>query len=128
VAGVCNGLPRRAEHYVGQVRHHFPDAERRQLTVGDVNEFLSDWGIDEDCLGKQERRYMRFVSRNESASLDSLAAHLGCDPDYVRSQIEQPLRYRGLIRIKSSGRVLTKAGEALRGTWRAARQAQKREE
>lgn len=127
LAAVCNGLPRRAEHYVGQVRFHFPDAERRQLSVADVNTFLESWGIDEDGLGKQERRYVRFVSREGSASLETLASVLGCDTEYVKAQVEQPLRYRGLIRIKSSGRVLTKAGVALVERWRSAREARNQE-
>ena len=126
LAQVCSGLPRRAEHYVAQVRHHFPDSEQRQLTVGDITQFLTRWGIDEHGLSKQERRYLRFLARNRTASLATLASVLGFDVEHVRTQVEQPLRYRGLIRIRSSGRELTKDGARLVKEWRAARQARKK--
>jgi Holliday junction DNA helicase RuvB len=120
LARMCNGLPRRAEHLVTQIRHHFPDAEQRKFTVSDVVSFLREWGIDRHGLGRQERRYLRFIAQNGAASLETLASYLGLDLQYVKGQVEQPLRYRGLLRITSSGRVLTRRGQTLVGRWRSA--------
>jgi Holliday junction DNA helicase RuvB len=115
LAQVCHGIPRRAEHRVNDVRLFFPDSERRQLTLSEIVEYLRANGIDADGLGEDERSYLDFLAENGSASLDALAGHLGIDRDYVRCQIEQPLRYRGLIIVRSSGRVLTSAGKERTG-------------
>jgi Holliday junction resolvasome RuvABC ATP-dependent DNA helicase subunit len=110
LARVCHGIPRRAEHRVNDVRLFFPDSERRQLGLADIEEYLSANGIDGDSLGAYERIYLDFLAENACASLDALAGYLGIDQDYVRKHIEQPLRYRGLIIVRSTGRVLTPAG------------------
>lgn len=111
LAKVCNGLPRRAEHQVRKLRLFFADSEQRQLGQPDVQEFLKSRGIDADGLGDSERRYLRFLAKNRSASIESLVGYLGTDAAFIRGQIEQPLRYRGLITVRSSGRVLTRDGK-----------------
>jgi Holliday junction DNA helicase RuvB len=111
VARVCNGVPRRAEHRVADLRLYFGDSERRQLGLPDVEDYLHSQGIDGDGLGEDEHTYLEFLSRNGSASLGALAGHLGIDTEYVRTQIEQPLLYRGLVMVRSSGRQLTRDGE-----------------
>src|SRR5262249_60269759 len=109
-ARVCNGLPRRAEHHVQKVRLFFEDSERSQLRLPQIKEYLEAHGIDADGLGEEERTCLLFLAQKGSASLEALAHKLGTDPAFVRNQVEQPLRYRGLVTVRSSGRVLTPAG------------------
>jgi Holliday junction DNA helicase RuvB len=111
LAKVCHGIPRRAEHRVNDVRLYFPDSERRQLGRPDVLEYLADDGVDADGLGRDERAYLEFLARNGTASLEALAGYLGTDREFVRQQIEQRLRYCGLIIVRSTGRLLTADGE-----------------
>jgi Holliday junction DNA helicase RuvB len=110
LAQVCHGIPRRAEHRVNDVRLYFPDSERRQLRQADIKTYLRGNRIDADGLGDYERAYLDFLSRNKTASLEALAAHLGVDKAFVKYHVEQPLRYRQLITVRSSGRVLTDLG------------------
>jgi Holliday junction DNA helicase RuvB len=116
VARVCNGLPRRADHHVQRIRLNFEDSERRQLGLSDVQEYLAARGIDADGLGPDERDYLQFLGQNGSASLEALAGHLGVDAEFIRTQVEQPLRYRRLITVQSSGRVLTPDGQKWLGS------------
>lgn len=111
MALVCHGIPRRAEHRVNDVRYYFQDSEVRQLGKDDVKQYLESNGIDLDGLGEAERNYLVFLADNGSASLEALASYLGIDPAYVKDQVEQPLRYRGLVIVRSSGRALTEAGQ-----------------
>jgi Holliday junction DNA helicase RuvB len=104
------GLPRAARHLLSNLRRQFPDADKRTLTLDDVRQFLSAFGIDSKGLSPQHRRLLTFLRRVESASLESLARRLGTDADYVLRQIEPPLVRLDLIKISSSGRSLTKAG------------------
>jgi len=120
LARVCHGIPRRAEHRVNDVRLHFADSERRQLGQSDVLKYLRDNSIDADGLGEDEHSYLDFLSRNGSASLEALAGYLGIDQDFLKNQVEQPLRYRGLITVRSSGRMLTEAGKERVGRLRQA--------
>jgi holliday junction DNA helicase RuvB len=110
LAQVCHGLPRRAEHHVDGLRLTFEDSERRQLGAEDVREYLSGLRIDEDGFGEDERLFVRFLRRNRSASVETLAGYLGTDIDYVKAQVEQALRFRGLVTVGHRGRVLTKKG------------------
>lgn len=112
VARVSNGLPRRARDYVRSLRRYFPDSERAQLGVPQVEAWLADKGISCDGLTAAEFRYMRFLREEERASIETIAAVLGVDAEYVRVHVEQPLLYRKLVRIGGSGRSLTKAGAA----------------
>jgi holliday junction DNA helicase RuvB len=127
LAITCSGLPRRAEHYVTRLRLFFSDSERRQLGRRDVHEFLLANGIDSNGLGKDERRYLTFLGRNRAASLEALSGYLGVDPDYVRKQIEQSLRHRNFITVRSSGRVLTRAGKEWVGQLRKSRKTNRGE-
>lgn len=112
VARVSNGLPRRARDHVRSLRRYFPDSERTQLGVPQVEAWLADKGISGDGLTAAEFRYMRFLREEERASIETIAAVLGVDAEYVRVHVEQPLLYRKLVRIGGSGRSLTKAGLA----------------
>jgi Holliday junction DNA helicase RuvB len=125
LARVCAGIPRRAEHHVRTLRLYFADSERRQLGLSDVVDYLHAHGIDRSGIGRHERRYLDFLACNRSASLDALAAHLGTDPEFVRQQVEQPLRHRRLILVRSSGRTLTRRGQSLVEHRRQARKAAK---
>jgi Holliday junction DNA helicase RuvB len=110
VARVSNGLPRRARDYVRSLRRYFPDSEGSQLGLPQLEEYLRANGVTDGGLTRAEIRYLRFLREEERASLDTLAASLGVDAAYVREEVEQPLLYRGLVRIGGSGRALTNAG------------------
>jgi Holliday junction DNA helicase RuvB len=112
LAKACNGLPRRAEHHVLKLRLYFPDAEDRDIACSDVRKYLAARGIDKHGFGKDQRQFLAFIAKNGSASLEALAGYLGVDAEYVRTQVEQPLRYRALITVGRSGRVLTRRGKA----------------
>lgn len=110
IARISGGLPRKARHHLQNLRRHFLDAEQRQIGVPEVRQFLREFGIDSKGLGKVERDYLRHLLQTASASLDSLALHLGMDADFVRRQIEPTLRRAGFIVIGSGGRRLTETG------------------
>jgi Holliday junction DNA helicase RuvB len=111
LARVCHGLPRRAEHHVNNLRLTFADSERRQLGLDDVRTYLGEVGLDGDGLDELAREYVRFLRRNTSASAEALAGNLGTDVEYLKSQVEQPLRFRGLVAVGGRGRVLTEKGK-----------------
>ncbi|MSR55372.1 MAG: AAA family ATPase [Gemmataceae bacterium] len=110
VAQICSGLPRRAKHYINSLRLYFSHSEQSQITLPQVEEFLRARTIESDGLTETEIDYLRFLHGEGKASIESLAYVLGVDAAYVSGEIEQPLRYRGLIRIGSGGRSLTTAG------------------
>jgi Holliday junction DNA helicase RuvB len=110
LARVCNGLPRRAEQFLRKLRHYHPDAEAGPMNLPLVDEFLHALGIDGWGFGDRERTYLRFLRRERSASVATLAAVLGVDPRYVERQVEPKLRRHGLVRIGASGRTLTRTG------------------
>ncbi|MBO0700959.1 MAG: AAA family ATPase, partial [Zavarzinella sp.] len=110
VARICNGLPRRARHYVHGLRLYYPDSERSQIGLPQVEEYLRAKAIESDGLTDAEIDYLRYLAREERASIETLAAVLGVDTAYVAAEVEQPLRYRGLVQIGSGGRSLTQAG------------------
>jgi Holliday junction DNA helicase RuvB len=110
LARVCNGLPRRAEQLLRKLRMYYPDAEGTQMTLPHIDAFLKALGIDCWGFGERERKYLRFLRREDAASVATLAAVLGVDPRYVERQVEPKLRRHGLVRIGAGGRSLTKAG------------------
>jgi len=111
LARVCHGLPRRAEHHVNNLRLTFADSERRKLGLEDVRTYLDEVGLDEDGLDEMAREYVRFLRRNRVASADAVAGFLGTDVEYLKCQVEQPLRFRGLVTVGRGGRVLTEKGK-----------------
>jgi len=110
LARTCHGLPRIAEHRVRKLHYHFPVAQQEPLTTEQVQKFLHAFDIDECGLGEHERKYLEFLFRERSASLETLAAILTVDAAYVSRQVEHALHHRGLIAIAQSGRQLTQAG------------------
>jgi len=111
LARTCHGLPRTAEHRVRKLHYHFPVTQQVSLTTEQVKEFLAAFDIDESGLGEHERKYLEFLFRERSASLETLAAILTVDPLYVSRQVEHALHHSGLIAIAQSGRQLTRAGK-----------------
>jgi Holliday junction DNA helicase RuvB len=122
VAVASFGLPRRAKHLLVKLRL-FARAERPQIGVPDVAEFLRAHGIDRDGLGPKERKYLRFLQKAGKASLTTLAQFLGTDDEDVRLQVEPPLFRKGLIDISSSGRRLTDRGRKRAAMMKRRRQA-----
>jgi Holliday junction DNA helicase RuvB len=110
IAQVSAGLPRRVKHHLQNLRNHFRDSERHQLSVTQVREFLMDFDIDDKGLGTQERQYLDYLKDVGSASLESLAICLGLDTDYVHRQVEQILLRERLVKIGHGGRQLTPMG------------------
>lgn len=110
LAAVANGLPRRAEQQLNKLKFYYPDAEGGQISIGQVTEFMGDFGIDEWGFGDRERRYLKFLRREGAASVATLASVLGVDPAFVERQVEPKLRRHGLVRIGGGGRILTKDG------------------
>jgi Holliday junction DNA helicase RuvB len=110
VARASHGLPRAAVHHLDGLRLRFPGGG--QLGVREVKEYFGEAGIDRDGLEELERRYLKTLrKRGGRASLGSLAAALGTDPDDVQYGMEPTLLYLNLIDIGSGGRVLTPRGE-----------------
>jgi Holliday junction DNA helicase RuvB len=110
-AQVCNGLPRRAEQHVNNLRLTFPDSEQRLLGLEDVRAYLAEVGLDGDGFDRLARAYIRFLLRNGSASVEAVAGYLGTDVEHVKNQVEQPLRFRGLVTVGGRGRELTEKGK-----------------
>jgi Holliday junction resolvasome RuvABC ATP-dependent DNA helicase subunit len=82
----------------------------KQLGVPEVRLYLRAAGYDERGLGPIEQRYLAALSAQGTASLETLAQYLGVDAPFVRSQVEPPLIWRGLVQIVPAGRRLTRAG------------------
>lgn len=110
LARACHGLPRRAEHHVLNLRLMVPDSEERQMGTEDVRTYLEMVKIDRDGLDELARECVRFLRKNRAASVDALAAALGIDVEHLKAQVEQPLRFRGLVDVSGRGRVLTDKG------------------
>src|SRR5262249_44509738 len=110
IARVCGGLPRRGPHHIINLRLHFEDSEKRQQGVKDVRAYLRGSGIDRGGVENKQRRYLRFLARNDILSLETLAGRLGVDGAYVRREVERPLRFLGLIDVGQNGRRLTEEG------------------
>jgi len=110
IAKASAGIPRRAKYHLRNLQNHFPNSENDHISVPQVKEFLATFDIDERGLGPQERQYCAYLKEVGSASLESLAIHLGVDPDFVRRQIEPLPMREGLVSIGSRGRKLTPAG------------------
>ncbi|MCE9560533.1 MAG: AAA family ATPase [Planctomycetes bacterium] len=111
LAQLCHGIPRRAEHHVNNLRLTFDDSERRQMSVQDVRTYSEGQQLTVDGLDEYARDYLKHLHRVGSASVEALAGYLGTDVDNLKKQIEQPLRFRGLVTIGHGGRVLTSRGE-----------------
>lgn len=116
IARVSNGLPRRAKNFVRSLRRYFPTSEQSQIGIPQVDEYLQAKGITSDGLTDTEIDYIRFLHSEQKASLETLAANLGVDAEYVRTQIEQPLFYRKFVQLGGGGRSLTTAGLARAAT------------
>lgn len=111
IAQVSDGLPRKVRHHLETLRLFFPDSEDRQLGQQHVREYLDSFGVDENGLDEDHRQYMSYLRDVGAASLESLAEHLGTDPEFVRHQIEPILIQLRLIKIGRGGRQLTSMGK-----------------
>jgi holliday junction DNA helicase RuvB len=110
VARVSHGLPRQTLMLLENLARHFPDPTR-ELSVQDIRVCLRDLGIDSLGLNAQHRKYLRFLTRVETASLDLLATHLGTDALAVQHDVEDLLQRLGFITIRHRGRELTALGK-----------------
>ncbi len=116
IAEVSHGLPRKARDYLARLRLFF-NSDGQRLSIGNVEEFLSENGIDYMGFGRQERKYLWRLGKLGSASLETLASFAGSDKDDVQRQLEPVLLRKGLIQIFSSGRKLTDKGKKLVAGW-----------
>lgn len=76
-----------------------------------MEEFLAAFQIDVKGLGGPEHQYLHYLCESGSASLESLAIHVGLDCGFVRHQIEPLLIRENLVVIGRNGRRLTPAGK-----------------
>ena len=95
---MSGGLPRRAKHLLQSLQLHCVGSEDHQIGTSELREFLKDFGIDGDGFDAQDRRYLSFLQEVGSASLDSLAMHLGVDADFVHGHIEPPMAMAVVVR------------------------------
>ena len=110
IAKVSLGIPRKAQLHLKNLRRHYLDCERTQLTTGQVRRYFRDFEIDAKGLNRMDRKYMRYLARHGKASQESLALHLGVDVDHVRREIESVLQQIEFLVIGSGGRQLTEQG------------------
>lgn len=110
LARVSCGLPRKAKLLLENLQRHYPNCMKVQIRIKKVRQFLRAFEIDAKGLGRTERNYLRYLLRNDKASLESLALHLDEGLRCVRREIESVLHRLGLIRIGSGGRQLTDRG------------------
>lgn len=113
IAEVARGVPRKVVLLLNGLRLHYPDSENIQLSKSRVGRFLRAAGIDKHGLEVLERRYLRYLHKAGSASIDSIALYLGHDKDYLRREIEPRLSHQGLIEIQPRGRQLTPEGKRI---------------
>jgi Holliday junction resolvasome RuvABC ATP-dependent DNA helicase subunit len=123
VAKASQGQPRRAKQILGGIYLHFHRQGQSQLGIDEVRGYLSEAGMDEAGLDREQLDYLRQLARRGRASLETLANLLGVDPPYARSQIEPGLVKIGYLRIDKAGRCLAKAGKQ----WVQARKQKRRE-
>ncbi|MBY0524874.1 MAG: hypothetical protein K2R98_15830 [Gemmataceae bacterium] len=110
LAEVSHGLPRNAKQLLVLLRLASAATPTRQLGLEDVRAFLAAEGIDSRGLKPIEQRYLGHLAQRKRLSLGSMAQLLGCDIEYVQSQVESPLIRTGLVEIAPTGRRLTKEG------------------
>jgi Holliday junction DNA helicase RuvB len=110
IAEATGGLPRRARHFLANLRYYYADSGARELGKREILEYFEAAGVDATGLGPQEVSYLRVLDRLGTASLESIALALGDDPDFVRRRVEPTLVRRGLAEITLSGRRLTQPG------------------
>jgi Holliday junction resolvasome RuvABC ATP-dependent DNA helicase subunit len=113
LAKACLGMPRNADAFVDGLLlyHKGPKNPDRGFSQAEVREYLQARGIDAEGINEDQRRYMKFLSRQKEASLADLAAHLHADGD-IRWEVEHALVERGWVSKGQWGRRLTDAGVA----------------
>jgi Holliday junction DNA helicase RuvB len=113
LAGICFGVPRRAQHHLNNLRRHYAELNTQQFGITEVRKYLDDSGFDANGLNSASQRYLRVLAVQERASIETLALAIGSDATYVRQQIEPILVQAGYVSISSGGRRLTAAGTKL---------------
>ena len=111
LAELAHGLPATVKRYLDRIRLFFPNSETEQVGIPQLKAFLNSSGIDDNGLGREDRRYLRHLYSAGSAGKESLALFLGTDVAFVRQEIEPVLLRQGLIKIGKRGRRLTAFGE-----------------
>jgi hypothetical protein len=89
IARCAGGLPRRVKLLLDNLQRLYPDDNRSQLGVLKVRQYLQFAGYDDERgLSPDEQAYLSALAARGTVSLLTLAALLGVDAKYARSQVE----------------------------------------
>lgn len=111
LAEAAQGTPRSIYVRVESLRLMWPSVVK--LTQEHVEALLTSEGIDSHGLRPNQRQYLFALAENPggSCSLERLASRLGCDPAFIRQEVEPYLITERLVDLHSGrGRVLTHKG------------------
>ncbi len=114
LAETAQGTPRRVDSRVRDLKTFFPGIQR--FTQEHVEELLVAERIDEHGLVPYQRQYLSALANSTrgSSTLERLCVKLGCDPAYIRKEIEPYLVDRGFVDLQTArGRTITPEGQAL---------------
>jgi Holliday junction resolvasome RuvABC ATP-dependent DNA helicase subunit len=121
IARISLGSPRRIKQILqGMGRHYGTD--KKEWTIGHVREYLAADGCDPEGYERQQVRYLEKLHGIGHASLDTMAAMMGVDTDYLFNDVEVPLLRAGMFTIGGHGRELTEKGRG----WVADRKARQK--
>lgn len=109
LARVCGGIPRSARDYLAMLRCYYPCAGHK-IEISEIRQFLRANGISAGGFDRLQRKYLRELRTQKSASLITLALLLDTNPAEVRWYVEPLLVQRGLVVVTSTGRRLTHKG------------------
>ena len=112
LAEASYGCPRHILHQLEDLRAFYATEPPAEYTKGHVRTFLTAQGIDSHARTPEQRDYMHrlYDLGQRGGSLHTLTQALGLDSEYVLSEIEPQLVWRGWLAIMPGGRVLTPAG------------------
>ena len=112
-ARASRGIPRRAEHLIGQAYLFFPEPDR-VLTTSDFHSLMDkiDYYMDDEVvLNEQEQKYLTSLLKYEKPVLISqLVKDAKSERQLLFDEVEYLLFKDGLVQAEPRGRVLTPKG------------------
>lgn len=103
VSKMSRGSPRIAKKYLQRIKFLL-DKGYGQKTIPGITTVFEDIGIFKGGYTDLDVRYLRFLSNQESASLQTISRSLGVDTDTIKNEIEPFLLEKGHITISNRGR------------------------
>lgn len=113
IAKAGRAIPRQAIDLVKMVAKGISLGDVQPTLEGVQSDMWRTLGCDENGLLDIDRKYLRFLSRRESAGLSLLTSALGLDKDDITEVIEPWLIQNELIERHRSGRRITPKGSYL---------------